>query len=214
VGMFHDTSDTRMRRIQDDYVLGFLVRKPKEVIRQKMCSAGEKKIAKCFSTILNATVQPSIIVVDNVLMHIEVGRHLAVMKSLSKCFPESQLIVACHSVPVSKSLPNRESIFDMRWIEVPGLVWREPWRLRLLDDIYESIERLSNIQNNSDNSELNEFMIQGALLIKQLESNLNKDEIADLSIEWLSHFPKFLKKDLFATPLPKIRWYDNRQLKG
>ena len=47
----------------------------------------------------------------------------------------------------------------MRWIEVPGLVWREPWRLRLLDDIYESIERLSNIQNNSDNSELNEFMI-------------------------------------------------------
>ena len=85
--MFHDTSDTRMRRIQDDYVLGFLVRKPKEVIRQKMCSAGEKKIAKCFSTILNATVQPSIIVVDNVLMHIEVGRHLAVMKSLSKMFP-------------------------------------------------------------------------------------------------------------------------------
>jgi len=212
IDMFHDTSDSRMRRIKENYVLGFLVRKPKETIRQKMCSAGEKKIAKCFSTILNATVQPSMIIVDNVLMHIEVGRHLSVMNSLSMCFSNSQLIVACHSTPVSKCFPDRESLFDMRWTSVSGLVWREPWRLRMLDDIYEALERLSNIRNDKKTAELNKFISQGASLIMLLETNPNVNESIDLSIRWLSIFPKFLKEDFLSTPTPKIRWHDNRQL--
>lgn len=211
VDMFHDTADSRMRRIKENYVLGFLVRKPHEIIRHKMCSAGEKKIAKCFSTILNATVQPSIILVDNVLMHIEVGRHLSVMQSLSRCFPDSQLIVACHSVPVSKCLPNRESIFDMRWIDVPGLVWREPWRLRLLDDVYESLERLSSVSVSSKPQELSKFISQGASLIRILESEEDAEKSMNLTIDWLTRFPPFLIEDLFSTPKPKIRWYDNRQ---
>jgi hypothetical protein len=214
IDMFHDTSDTRMRNIQDNYVLGFLLKKPKETIRHKMCSAGEKKIAKCFSTILNATIQPSIILVDNVLMHIEVGRHLAVMESLSKCFPNSQLIVACHSIPVSKCLPNRESIFDMRWIEVPGLMWREPWRLRLLDDLLEALERLSNIPMDKCSEESHKFISKGASLVRVLETDENSDNVMNLSIDWLSKFPPFLKGELFATPLPKMRWHDNRQIRN
>lgn len=209
--MFHDTSDTRMRRIQDEYVLGFVIRKPKETIRQKMCSAGEKKIAKCFSTILNATFQPSIILVDNVLMHIEVGRHLSVMSSLLKCFPTSQLVVACHSVPVSKCLPNRESLFDMRWVEVPGLVWREPWRLRLLDDVNECLERLSSAAINDATPEMLKFMSKGASLVRVLETSTDAATTMDVTVEWLHGFPAFMRGDLASTPMPKMRWHDNRQ---
>lgn len=212
IDIFHDTSDTRMRRIKENYVLGFLVKKPKEIIRHKMCSAGEKKIAKCFSTILNATVQPSIIIVDNVLMHIEVGRHLSVMNSLSMCFPNSQLVVACHSTPVSKCFPQRESLLDMRWTEINGLVWREPWRLRMLDDIYEALERISNIKSEHKTPEVNRFLSKGASLIMLLETNPDANQSIDACIIWLSDFPKFLREDFLSTPMPKIRWHDNRQL--
>jgi ABC-type lipoprotein export system ATPase subunit len=214
VDMFHDTSDTRLRKLMDDYVLGFTVQKPNEIIRHKMCSAGERKIAKCFSTILNARVEPSIIVVDNVLMHIETGRHLSVMESLSKCFPNSQLIVACHSVPVSKSLPHRERLYDMRWIDIPGLIWREPWRLRLLDDVNESLERLSSIPLDLCPPETQKFVSQGASLIRIIETERDKDKVVDQTLTWLSKFPLFLKADMLATPLPKIWWHDDRQLES
>lgn len=209
VDMFHDTADTRMRRIQDEYVLGFIVKKPKEIIRHKMCSSGEKKIAKCFSTILNARVQPSVIIVDNVLMHIEVGRHLAVMDSLAKCFPYSQLVVACHSVPVSKCLPKRERLFDMRWIDIPGLMWREPWRLRVADDVGECLERLSNASSTGD--ETMRFTSAGASLLRRIETDTDSQKTMIAAVEWLSRFPSFTITDLLATPSPKIRWHDSRQ---
>lgn len=211
VDMFYDTSDTRMRNIMDEYVLGFTIQKPRETIRHKMCSSGEKKIAKCFSTVLNARVQPSIIVVDNVLMHIEVGRHLSVMDSLSRCFPDSQLVVACHSVPVSKCLPNREQLFDMRWIDMPGLIWREPWRLRLLDDINEALERLVSTTNYRNSQDIQKFTTQGASLIRIVETEQDKAKAIGWATDWLSRFPEFLKVDLLDTPLPKMRWHDDRQ---
>ena len=211
VDMFHDTSDSRMRKIQEEYVLGFTMRKPNEVIRQKMCSAGEKKIAKCFSTILNAPIDPSIVLVDNVLMHIEVGRHLSVMESLTRCFPNTQLVVACHSVPVSKSLPHRERLFDMRSVSVPGLVWREPWRMRLLDDVGEALERLSSIPRELCSSETHRFTSQGASLVRILETEKDGEKAIGMSLDWLSKFPSFTKADLLSTPLPKMRWHDNRQ---
>ena len=211
IDMFHDTSDTRMRRLLDEYVLGFVIHKPKEVIRHKMCSSGERKIAKCFSTILNAPVEPSIIAVDNVLMHIEVGRHLSVMASLSKCFPNSQLIVACHSVPVTKCLPDREMLFDMRWLEIPGIMWREPWRLRLLDDIQEALERLSSISMKLPTIELSKFISEGASLPRMIETDADGTKTIGQCLKWLSRFPSFLVTDLFATPKPKMRWFDDRQ---
>jgi len=208
--MFHDTSDTRMRRIYDEYVLRFIVRKPREIIRQNMCSSGEKKIAKCFSTILNARIEPSIIVVDNVLMHIEVGRHLAVMNCLQRCFPNSQLVVSCHSVPVAKSLPHRESLFDMRWLDIPGVMWREPWRLRLMDDINECIERLTASQKLTKQSE--DFLSDGTSLLHRIESEVDSNNLVVDAIKWLSLFPSFTVLDLLSTPSPKMRWYDNRQV--
>lgn len=212
VDMFHDTSDTRMRRILDEYVLGFTVKKPKETIRHKMCSSGEKKIAKCFSTIINARIEPSIILVDNVLMHIEVGRHLAVMDCLSKCFPNSQLIVACHSVPVSKALPSRQHLFDMRNLDIPGLMWREPWRLRLTDDISDSLERMSSIPERMMDTNSYLFVDRGAELLHNLATDNNSREVMSKSLEWLAQFPYFLAGDLLNTPTPKMSWHDNRQL--
>lgn len=211
VDMFHDTSDKRMRKLTDEYVLGFTIQKPKETIRHKMCSSGERKIAKCFSTILNAPVEPSIIAVDNVLMHIEVGRHLSVMSSLLRCFPKSQLIVACHSVPVTKCLPDREMLFDMRWLELPGVMWREPWRLRLLDDVQESLERLSSISMKLPTQELSKFISEGASLPRRIETDPDGVAVIGACLKWLARFPSFLVDDLFASPLPKMRWYDDRQ---
>ena len=211
VDMFHDTADTRMRKIMDDYVLGFTVQKPRETIRHKMCSSGEKKIAKCFSTILNARIEPSIILVDNVLMHIEVGRHLSVMDSLSKCFPNSQLVVACHSVPVSKSLPHRERLFDMRWMDLPGLMWREPWRLRLLDDVNDALERLTSISPELVTPEMVSLMSRGASLVRIIETENDMDKTMRVVTAWLSEFPTHMITDLYLSPRPKMRWHDDRQ---
>jgi energy-coupling factor transporter ATP-binding protein EcfA2 len=211
IDMFYDTSDARMRRLQNDYVLGFVIHKPKEIIRHKMCSSGERKIAKCFSTILNAPIEPCIIAIDNVLMHIEVGRHLAVMSSLLKCFPSSQLIVACHSIPVAKCLPDREMLFDMRWLDLPGIMWREAWRLRILDDVQEALERLSSIATKLPTPSLLQFISEGASLPRMIETNTDGVSTISQCLKWLSRFPSFLVDDLFATPKPKIRWYDDRQ---
>lgn len=214
VDMFHDTADTRMRRVMDEYVLGFTVQKPKETIRHKMCSSGEKKIAKCFSTILNARIEPSIIVVDNVLMHIEVGRHLSVIDSLSRCFPNSQLVVACHSVPVSRSLPKRQRLLDMRLIDAPPLMWREPWRFRLMDDVNECLERLANVVPGTLPDGAPRFASQGASLIRIVETDADADRAMAACLDWLSRFTAFLKGDLLATPPPKMRWHDDRQAVG
>ena len=138
---FNLTEDIRAKKLMQEYVGGFKVVKPRETIVNRQCSAGEKKIAKCFSTILNKEVQPNIILIDNVTDHVEISRHLPVVSNIERCFPKSQIIVTCHSVPVQRNFPNRERLLDMRLLHTTDAVRNEPWRLRFYDEVLDCLEK-------------------------------------------------------------------------
>jgi len=159
-----DATDEESSALLRQYVGGFKVIKPEETIVHKQCSAGERKIAKCFSTILNKPVQPSIILIDNVTDHVETDRHLPVIANIEKCFPNSQLIVTCHSVPVQRNLPNRERLIDMRLLTANEVILREPWRLRLIDEVKDALQKVSNLRTKLD------YEVTGNKLLSDLET--------------------------------------------
>jgi hypothetical protein len=114
---------------------------------------------------------------------------------------------------VTKCLPDREMLFDMRWLELPGIMWRESWRLRLLDDVQEALERLSSISVKMPTPELSKFISEGASLPRLIETDPAGPDVMGKCLKWLARFPSFLVGDLFATPSPKMRWFDDRQSK-
>ena len=182
--LFDQSSDKRTSRLLDQYVLGFRVRKPEETITNKQCSAGEKKIAKCFSTILNKSVVPSIILIDNVTDHIEQSRHLKVLSSIETCFPNSQLIVTCHSDPVQRIYPDRKRIMDLRLLHMPVLVQKEPWRLRAYDEVCNILERIQNATYLTNEEQL-KLIGWARVYHGELMSNPNRPDLQDAIIKFL-----------------------------
>jgi len=81
----------------DDYVLGIRISKPFETITERQCSDGEKKIIKNFTTLLNKECVPSMILIDNIEMHVEVDRHMTLLECVRACFPDSQIVYTTHS---------------------------------------------------------------------------------------------------------------------
>ena len=161
--------DKRMMDVMDKYVLAFRVHKDGDIIAHKQCSAGEKKIIKSFSTLLNKPIVPSIIIIDNAVMHIEVGRHLAVLDALEKCFTESQIIVACHSVPITKYISHRERLMDLRILLTTPFIASHPWRIRMIDEIDDSLMRLRSVlMELGTNSAVSSLIKEGENILKRL----------------------------------------------
>ena len=145
-----DQSDNRdYSKMMKEYVLGFKIKKPDETISHRRCSAGERKIIKCFSTILNREVQPAIILIDNVTDHVEIPRHLPLMQHMQECFPNSQIISTCHSIPVQRNFPDRDKIIDMRALSTNPLVVQQPWRLRMYDEVWDTIEKVKSVTGSN-----------------------------------------------------------------
>jgi len=80
-----------------NYVNNLIITKEYETITDRECSKGEKKIIKNFTTLLNKDIKPSIIVIDDVEMHVELDRHLMLLECIEKCFENSQVIFTTHS---------------------------------------------------------------------------------------------------------------------
>jgi len=208
VSVFDDSEcDERMRRIAQDYVMGFVIKKEFETITNRQCSAGEKKIAKSLSTALNKPVTPSLLLIDNATMHIEVGRHLRVIDSLEKCFPNTQLIITCHSTPVQKCLQDRERLMDMRFLTYPKLLSDEPWRLRLIDDISETVERLST--SLPDSKDRMAILEEGSTLISLLGSvnTTPKTHLVSACRIFLQKALDMVYSDILNTPTPRLGSY-------
>jgi energy-coupling factor transporter ATP-binding protein EcfA2 len=98
-------TDSRSLALIDQYVLGLRIEKPGEVITDRQCSDGEKKIIKNFTTLLNHEFIPSIILIDNVEMHVEIDRHMSLIRSIEKCFPDSQVVFTTHSEKIILEAP-------------------------------------------------------------------------------------------------------------
>jgi hypothetical protein len=183
--IFDGANDIRVRGLMQQYVTGFKVIKPRETILHKQCSAGERKIAKCFSTILNKEVQPQIILIDNVTDHVEIDRHLPVVANIEKCFPKSQIFVSCHSIPVQRNLPRQERLIDMRLVHASHLICDQPFRLRLYDEVKDALEKVNSLLPSHEREKLlergatlshlimNETLVDPAMVVSNYTRDVN-----------------------------------------
>lgn len=109
----------------DQYVLAISIRKPNETISERQCSDGEKKTIKNFTSVLNRDIIPSLILIDNVEMHVEIDRHVKLVRCIEECFPDSQILFTTHS-PIIINEYNIERLVCLANKKVPqGDVWRQ-----------------------------------------------------------------------------------------
>ena len=179
ITLFDQSEDTRLNNLIRDYVLGFNARKEGNLIGHKQCSAGEKKIIKTFSTILNKVVQSRIILIDNAVMHVESERHLNVVKSIEECFVGSQIILTCHSEPVRRGFSNKNQIIDLRCMKINDA--NDFWKIRYLDELIEMKEKVGAC-NDSHNHPY--FMSAINYLIYELSKN-DKIDMNHISKEFI-----------------------------
>lgn len=135
----------------EDYILGFWVQKDQEKIYYTECSAGERKVLKSISTLLNMDFVPRIILIDNIEMHVEPNRHVALMEGLKRCFPHSQFFTTTHSKELTRYLKRDQGLFDLRLIHASKLIQEEPFRLTLLDEIFELQSKVLSLSNIDEN---------------------------------------------------------------
>jgi len=162
---FDKSDDPTQSEILDKYVLGFMVHKPDEIISHTECSAGERKIIKCFSTLLSKEYMPSVVCVDNIEMHVEAGRHIQLIESMKRCFPHSQIFSTTHSYQISKNFGKKEELYDLRLMKASELVKKEPWRLQIADEIKESISKIKSMNISVINKE--DYINKGELMAKR-----------------------------------------------
>lgn len=140
--VFDSTSDKRVKKINDEYVTNFkFLNKDDDIFTNRLMSAGERKVTKCFSTIYNLSVPPCVILIDNVTDHIELSRHLPLMTGLEGAFQESQIIATCHSASVQRNY-DRNLVYDMRFLNANPEICASPWKLRLADEIMDSVDKV------------------------------------------------------------------------
>jgi len=137
-------------KVEKEYVFGFYVKKPNETIHYKECSDGERKIMKSFSSLLNLEYTPSIILVDNVEMHVESGRHLPLIRAMKRCFEDSQIVTTTHSYHISRNFSNKNQIYDLRLLNCIEIYRKEPWRLQVHDEIKDSLIKLETFNGTED----------------------------------------------------------------
>jgi len=97
--------------IDRDYCTDFVIHKNGHKIHYKRMSAGERKISKSFSQLLNLVYDlehpdpgeptllgwPRLLLLDNVEMHIYYDRHISMVDCLKKSFSQQQIFATTHS---------------------------------------------------------------------------------------------------------------------
>lgn len=180
VQTFQLDSDPKFRRIMRDYVIAFKMDKGREVIGHRQCSAGERKIIRTFSALLNRPITPSIILIDNVTDHIEASRHISVINALEKTFSNSQIIVTCHSTPVQRYLPDSNQLLDMRLLNWPNEKTRQQWRLKVIDELEDLQLRLSTYDSKTASDDLSKSILTtrgDSLLYMARDENYSPKEV-------------------------------------
>lgn len=172
---FDKSDDPTQSEILDRYVLGFMVHKPDEIISHTECSAGERKIIKCFSTLLSKDYMPSVVCVDNIEMHVESGRHIQLIESMKRCFPYSQIFSTTHSYQISKNFGKKEELYDLRLMKASELVKKQPWRLLMADEIKESVSKIKSMNINTMTKE--DYINKGELIAKRCLTEVSIDNL-------------------------------------
>lgn len=199
-GVFSMSADPIQKEILDKYVLGFKINKPDEIITHKECSAGERKIIKSFSTLLNKEYCPQIIMIDNVEMHVESGRHLELIKSLKRSFSDSQLFTSTHSYHIPKNLESRGELYDLRFIKASKLIKDEPWRIYLKDEIKENILKINFLNSKKDT---NNIINEGHELMRNIDESYDKINLTKNIIAYIQKIEGLYLEEI-------VKYYGNQ----
>jgi predicted ATP-dependent endonuclease of OLD family len=160
--MFSDPMSKAQRAMIDDYVLQLIITKPNETITDRDCSKGEKKIIKNFTTLLNKDVIPPVILIDDVEIHVEIGRHMKLVNSIKKCFNNSQVIFTTHSPRIINNYEIDKMIDLTSKDELSSVVWRKQL-VRVLNRV---------LYFESDNDRINSI----SNILNELHYNVNLDK--------------------------------------
>lgn len=110
-------TETELKRTGEnaDYAIGFFIKKPTGKIHSRKGSAGERKIAKSLSQVVNLEEarRPSIVLVDNIEMHVHYRRHLRMLDELKDLFGGMQIVSTTHSLPIIEKYEPKEDLIDI-----------------------------------------------------------------------------------------------------
>ena len=110
----------KLAKVESDaeYVTAFHILKPTGKVHCRKGSAGEKKIMKSLTTIVNLEEerQPHIVLLDNATMHVHDTRHLAMIEVLKDLFKGKQIIATAHSSVIVEKYQPKEHIMDVEKI--------------------------------------------------------------------------------------------------
>jgi AAA15 family ATPase/GTPase len=148
------SNDFTLKNLIKNYVLSFYIKKPHETISEREASAGERKIIKSFSTLLTLEYTPQIILVDNIEMHVERKRHMALIESMQKCFPKSQIFSTTHSYYISRLMDKNTGVEDLRLIWANNFIKANHWRLKVIDEIDDSLIKLMSFKKEEKTEQL------------------------------------------------------------
>lgn len=149
LNVFDISEDPIQAELMQKYVLGFWIKKPHEKISHTECSAGERKIIKSFSTMLNMDYIPKVICIDNATMHVELERHIALIEAIKKCFKGSQVFATTHSYRMSRNFGAKDQMYDLRLVNDSHL---ELWQLEVYDELSDSISKLRSFACKSQSA--------------------------------------------------------------
>lgn len=179
--VFDMSEDPIQADLLSQYVLGFWVKKPHEKISHTECSAGERKVIKSFSTLLNMEYTPKVICIDNITMHVELGRHIALIEAIKSCFPDSQIFATTHSYRMSRNFGSKDQMYDLRLVNDKDIGAQ---KLQVLDEIEDSISKLKSFTSYPEAVKIE--IERGLELISDLK-NGNTDKYLKNEVE---HFLK------------------------
>lgn len=101
---------------------GFYLYKPHGKISFERASAGEKKVAKSLSQIVNLPAQrlPHVVLVDNLEMHVYYQRHLIMFDTIKKMFAKMQVIATSHSTIIVEKYEPKTDLINVEDILMGG----------------------------------------------------------------------------------------------
>jgi len=116
-----------------DYVTDYIITKKDLRIHYKRMSTGERKIGKSFSDTLNLIYElahpaprelqmkglPSILLIDNIVMHVYYNRHIQMLDCLKQVFNDQQIFSTTHSgTLITRYLENKHDQDNELWCDL------------------------------------------------------------------------------------------------
>ena len=128
------------------------------------------------------------------------------MQHMQECFPNSQIIATCHSIPVQRNFPDRDRIIDMRVLSCNPMVAFQPWRLRMQDEIWDTMEKVRASAGAFPQVQAMKLAM-GECLLEAItgDETIPPDEISKLCNSYICSVTEDICRGLTVCPPSRIR---------